>query len=447
MTLTLTLANVDSLENGEVTRLVLDRHGALIGRSPNADWSLPDPKNHISYTHCEIVYRGGAYLLVDKSTNGTYLNNASERMGDAHTLVNGDEFALGHYRVLVQITADGVPSKPKKPALPENPGWSEPSPPREASAWDALPVTPAAPEQPWPSQAATPQWNETSGWGNLPAPASPAPEPWPEQTPGAAISGRGPMSENWSPPRPVAVSSQPQRDAWARYEDVNKIDWGAADWGAPPAPAAARPPPQQQQPEAAAGIDVAWQGFLAAAGIDAAELKAPPAKAAAAAGSVLRRLVAGLVVMLEARARAKAELGAGATMIEINGNNPLKFLRHPEAALTRLLNPPERGYMDAERAVDDGFKDLQAHQMASLAAMQGALRATLARFSPGAIRGRAEQRGLLARILPGARDAALWQAYEREFEGVVKDSDEAFMDFFSKAFREAYQKASAEMRR
>jgi type VI secretion system FHA domain protein len=162
---------------------------------------------------------------------------------------------------------------------------------------------------------------------------------------------------------------------------------------------------------------------------------------------VLRRLVAGLVVMLEARARAKAELGAGATMIEINGNNPLKFLRHPETALTRLLNPPERGYMDAERAVDDGFKDLQAHQMASLAAMQGALRATLARFSPGAIRGRAEKSGLLARILPGARDAALWQAYEREFEGVVKDSDEAFMDFFSKAFREAYQKASAEMKR
>src|SRR6185312_7318265 len=179
--------------------------------------------------------------------------------------------------------------------------------------------------------------------------------------------------------------------------------------------------------------DEAWQRFIAAAGVDPADLKAPPAQVAASAGLVLRRLVAGLVVMLEARARAKAELGAGATMIEINGNNPLKFLRHPETAIPRLLNPPERGFMEAERAVDDGFKDLQAHQMASLAAMQGALRATLARFSPGAIRARAEGRGLLAKILPSARDAALWQAYEREFEGVVKDSDEAFMDYFSRA--------------
>jgi predicted component of type VI protein secretion system len=85
--------------------------------------------------------------------------------------------------------------------------------------------------------------------------------------------------------------------------------------------------------------------------------------------------------------------------------------------------------------------------MATLAAMQGALRSTLDRFSPTAIRERAETRGLLARILPGARDAALWQAYEREFEGVARGSDEAFMDVFAKAFKEAYEQASAQMKR
>jgi type VI secretion system FHA domain protein len=453
MTLTLTLANVDSLENGEVTRLVLDRHGALIGRSPNADWSLPDPKKHISYTHCEIVYRGGTYLLTDKSTNGTFLNGARERMSEPHTLANGDEFSIGPYRVLVNVAAPQP--KAEKPAPPENLGWGEPKPPpREASAWDALPDAPAAPPPQWPSQpAASPQsnasdWGEmpaaqsrkqTAGWDDLPAAVRPT-DAWPVQTPGAAVGGRGPMSENWAAPRPVAP--QPPKDVWARYEDVNRIDWGAGDWNAPATPA-----PQAPAPVAAGDADRLWRDFLAAAGIDPAELKPPMAERAATAGFVLHRLVAGLVVMLEARARAKAELSAGATMIEKNGNNPLKFLRHPEAALTRLLNPPERGYMETQRAVDDGFKDLQAHQMASLAAMQGALRATLARFSPAAIRSRAESRGLLARLLSGSRDAALWQAYEREFEGVVKDSDEAFMDFFSKAFREAYQKASAEMKR
>jgi type VI secretion system protein ImpI/type VI secretion system protein len=80
--------------------------------------------------------------------------------------------------------------------------------------------------------------------------------------------------------------------------------------------------------------------------------------------------------------------------------------------------------------------------MATLKAMQGALRATLERFSPAVISKRAEDKGLLAKIIPGARDAALWQAYEKEFSGVAKGSDEAFMDVFAKEFRKAYGELS-----
>ncbi|HZL00904.1 MAG TPA: type VI secretion system-associated FHA domain protein, partial [Caulobacteraceae bacterium] len=89
---------------------------------------------------------------------------------------------------------------------------------------------------------------------------------------------------------------------------------------------------------------------------------------------------------------------------------------------------------------------LQAHQMATLIAMQGALAATLARFSPQAIRERADMRGILAKILPSARDAELWNAYQKEFEGVARGSDEAFMDVFAKEFRQAYEKAAADMK-
>jgi predicted component of type VI protein secretion system len=77
--------------------------------------------------------------------------------------------------------------------------------------------------------------------------------------------------------------------------------------------------------------------------------------------------------------------------------------------------------------------------MATLKAMQGALKATLDRFSPQAIRARAQQGGLLSKILPSAKDAALWAAYEREFSGVAQGSDEAFMDVFAKEFRRAYE--------
>ena len=175
-------------------------------------------------------------------------------------------------------------------------------------------------------------------------------------------------------------------------------------------------------------------------------LKSDPVQAATSAGALAKRLVAGLVVMMEARARAKAQLGAQSTTLELKGNNPIKFARSPERVLAQLLDPPERGFMGAADAVEDSLRDLQAHQMATLAAMQGALRSTLDRFSPEAIRSRAETRGVLARILPGARDATLWAAYEREFEGVAKGSDEAFMDIFAKAFKAAYEQASAQMK-
>ena len=182
--------------------------------------------------------------------------------------------------------------------------------------------------------------------------------------------------------------------------------------------------------------------MLTAAGIDPAQIQQDQRGVLTAAGDLLRRLIFGLYVLVEARARAKSQMGAQGTSFEINGNNPLKFARSPEQALVQLLNPPERGFVSADLAIEDALKDLQAHQMATLKAMQGALRATLDRFSPSAIRARADKQGILSKILPGSRDAALWAAYEREFGGVVHGSDEAFMDMFAKEFRRAYDDIS-----
>ena len=93
MTLTLTIANVDRLENGEPARMQLDRHGLTIGRSPHTDWSLPDPQHYISSSHCEVRYRDGAYTLVDTSTNGTYLNESP--LSGPHPLHDGDVIRIG----------------------------------------------------------------------------------------------------------------------------------------------------------------------------------------------------------------------------------------------------------------------------------------------------------------------------------------------------------------
>ncbi len=559
MTLVLSIRNLDRLDNGEPARLTLDRHGAIIGRSPHADWSLPDPKSYISSTHCEIEFRDGGYQLIDKSTNGTFVNGASARMPGPHTIKDGDVILIGHYQVEARMSGEGGPSVSAAAlAAGEPPGgvsaweqhmappgasvgvdpssWDRPAP-RSAisgegpmsSNWAAPAAAPATGGwgAPAPAQPAASNWGAPaapaapSNWGAPAAAAPPAPAAsgWSSEDPHAAGAWAAPaapaqQASGWSSDTPSAPDHTPAVDVWGQLAAGNAVDWNrggfgassqpaapdpfglakpggiapaaapAADpfgmasspaaqppaaaptpamqtpaWGAPPAAAVTTAPtaPTPQAPQApaapppaaaaAAPAGAEWAAFLAAAGLAPPDVKSPPAAALQSAGALLRRLVAGMVVMMEARARAKAQLGAAATALEFDGNNPIKFARSPEKALAQLLNPQERGFMPAERAVEDAFQDLQAHQMATLAAMQGALQTTLDRFSPDSIRKRAEMRGVLAKIIPSAREATLWKAYEREFEGVARGSDEAFMDVFAKEFRRAYEKAAAEMKR
>jgi predicted component of type VI protein secretion system len=247
------------------------------------------------------------------------------------------------------------------------------------------------------------------------------PAPSAEQTtPAAAAEPAEPPSDN------VTVM-------WDSLADINKVDWARGGFGVPDAAAS---------PVAAA--DAATADALVAALIDAAGLAGTEVprspELVQKVGGLLRRLVSGLLVMVEARARAKAQMGAEMTGLQLEGNNPIKFARSPEQALAQLLMPPQSGFMEADKAVEDAFIDLQSHQVATLRAIPGSLRATLDRFSPGSIRRRAENIGILGRILPGMRDAALWRNYEREFVAVKKESDEAFMAVFSKEFRKAYER-------
>ena len=382
--LTLQVRNMAQLANGGPLSVVLDRRSATIGRAGSTDWSLPDPELHISGRHCDILFRNGGYELVDNSTNGTFVNDDVQRLSGPHPLRDGDLIRIGKYEVVARLgPAPGMvprdPTIPPVAIIPASPVPAAPLPQGDDDIWNKFASNNSI------------DWKRGGFGMSAPTPA-PAPAPTPVQAPAQAAA-------------------------------------------AAPAPAVQPSAPVQAAPEASdAGIDA----FLAGAGMERDAVQQDPAAALQQAGMLLRGLVAGMVVMLEARARAKSQMGAQGTGLEISGNNPLKFARNPEQALRHILNPAERGFMGADLAVEDGWRDLQAHQLATLKAMQGALRSTLERFSPKSIRGRAETRGMLEKILPGARDAALWKAYEREFSGVAFDSDEAFMDMFAKEFRKAY---------
>ncbi len=71
MTLILTIRNADAVGEGTISRFVLGGSSAVIGRSKNCDWNLPDSNNVISSRHCEIRQEGGGFVFKDISTNGS----------------------------------------------------------------------------------------------------------------------------------------------------------------------------------------------------------------------------------------------------------------------------------------------------------------------------------------------------------------------------------------
>jgi predicted component of type VI protein secretion system len=371
MILILTIRNAETLQEGVASQYLMDGPNAVIGRSRNCNWYLPDPRNAISSRHCEIRREGDAFLLKDISTNGTFVNDAPERITE-RPIAAGDLIRIGQYEVVVSVEADVLPEP--EPVTPEN----------EITFHPSAPIPDAAPAA--------------------------------AETPAAGA----PVPDN------VTVM-------WDSLADINAIDRERGLFGVKDAEAA------PVTGGDAATVDRLVAAMLEAAAVAEGSVERSP-ELLQKAGSLLKRLVAGLLVMVEARARAKAQMGAEMTGLQLEGNNPIKFARSPEQALAQLLMPPQDGFMDADKAVEDAYLDLQSHQVATLRAIPGALRSTLDRFSPGSIRRRAENIGLLARILPGARDAALWRNYEREFVAVKKESDEAFMEVFSKEFRKAYER-------
>lgn len=479
MSLILKIAGLETLENGLPAMMRLNERGAIVGRSPTVTWCLPDPSSQISSRHCEISFREGRYTLTDTSTNGTMVNG--QVLSAPHVLRTGDTVTIGHYQIVAEVegqaaTGSGAggdtessPSAwdawgaPPEAAAPLSASQQPPPPPAvqpaadtawsAASADTAWVAPPAAAESAWASPPA-----EVAGW----PPPTTGTSPWDTPAPPAP-----PPASPWSSPVPDVSPQATTDDIWGKLADGYVVDWARGGFGqsapaadplgvAPPAPPAftEQPAPLPFAQHTVAPVTSrpaatpapvsnlsgsCLDGFFRQLGVPEDALTSDDEELLAATGLILRRLVAGMVVMLEARARAKSQMGAQGTALQFDGNNPMKFARTPEQALVQLLNPPERGFMSAERAIEDAFLDLQSHQMATLRAMQGALKATLDRFSPDSIRQRAETGGFMAKLFKDSREAALWKAYEKEFGGVVQGSDEAFMDVFSREFRKAYE--------
>src|SRR5208283_3186150 len=92
---------------------------------------------YLSGKHARIEFRAGAYILVDTSSNGTYVNGAQVPLGKYHnyTLKDGDYVRLGEYELLASIDqSNDFP--PEKDAIVAYDGHSPSSAVRKSTAND-----------------------------------------------------------------------------------------------------------------------------------------------------------------------------------------------------------------------------------------------------------------------------------------------------------------------
>jgi type VI secretion system protein ImpI len=165
-------------------------------------------------------------------------------------------------------------------------------------------------------------------------------------------------------------------------------------------------------------------------------LQRDPHQVAEEIGAVLRIVVDELASMLKARAAAKAMAKSSQqTMISSTGNNPLKFVPGAEEMLEKMFGRRSQGYLDARQSLEEAFRDLKTHEIATYSAMQAALVRLLDDISPLTIEGRIASSSFTSKK-SRAWDAfvAAWEAKEQRHENGMLD---AFLDYFSESYAKA----------
>ena len=188
-----------------------------------------------------------------------------------------------------------------------------------------------------------------------------------------------------------------------------------------------------------ASAEVLWRSFLEGVGVDPHGLPAPSPELMSTIGAMMQIAVAGIHRLVAMRAMAKDEMQAPMTVIQVRGNNPLKFAPDAAVALQLLLQPPARGFLAGPAALHDALVDLQSHQVGVMAGMRAALEAVLDRFEPSRLEALLSKESVLQSLLPSSRRARLWDVYLEHYRSVRDEAAEDFERLFGEAFRAAYE--------
>jgi type VI secretion system protein len=401
MALRLRIVSEHANRLGDKATKVFGVHGGTIGRGTDNEWILPDPERYLSGKHARIDFRAGTYVLVDTSSNGTYVNGAQVPLGKYHDylLKDGDYIRFGEYELLVSIDkSNDFP--PEHSAIVAYDGQNPSSSVKKSTANDLGADLDL-------SQLLEPSDQLAVESGVRPRNAYGQPVTSERDAPEGEIEG---------------TSGTP----WHMMTRPLKVDTSAM-----PAPRAPNPALYDGD------LDIGLTSFCRGAGIDPHSVT-PEARGAALqlAGQLLREAVLGLMDLNQSRNEFRNRFRIATPSAEAP-ESPLSFSRGVDEALVRLLTTLSTRAGSVE-TIRDNFRELKAQNGASLAAMRAAFEEFLARLDPKELEerfDRATKRGVF-----GAQNKGkYWDLYAELFAGLVQRPADGFPHLFVETFAKAYE--------
>ncbi len=432
MTLRLSVVSEHGIRLGAHSTKVFGAHGGSIGRGTDNEWILPDPERYLSGKHAKVEFRAGTYVLIDTSSNGTYVNGAQIPLGKYHDylLKDGDYVRLGEYELLVSIDkSNDFP--PDQSAIVAYDGAAPSSSVRKSTANDlGADLDLSQLLEPSDSLAVNSGIRPRDAYGQAVG-ANPATRDDPSTgTPWHMMT------------RPLKVGSRPD-DAGANAAVATGASGGATPSAVSGTSGAAAGAPSSLQNSRAQApvlfegdLDAGLSAFCRGAGMDPRTIT-PEARGASLqlAGQLLRESLLGLMDLNHSRSEFRNRFRI-APPPDDGPESPLNFQHGVDHALLRLLTTTSTRAGSVE-AIRFNFRELKAQNTAALAAMRAAFEEFLERVDPKELEERFE-RGTKRNVF-GQSKGKYWDLYAEMFLGLAQRPPDGFPHLFTEAFAKAYE--------
>jgi type VI secretion system protein len=411
MALRLRVVSEHSTRLGTLSTKLFGVHGGTIGRATDNEWILPDPERYLSGKHARIDFRAGAYVLVDTSSNGTYVNGAQVPLGKYHdyALKDGDYVRLGEYELLVSIDkSNDFP--PEESAIVAYDGQAPSSAIKKSTANDLG------------ADLDLSELLEPSGLSI------------------ADSSGARPRDLYGQSLPPIEHPESAEAGTpWHMMTRPLKVDVPNPPKAAPVMENAPSPNLSRSQSLALyeGDFDIGLAAFCRGAGIDPRTVGTEARGAALQlAGQLLREAVLGLMDLNQGRNDFRNKFRIPTPAADAT-DSPLNLAKGVDEALVRLLSnmSTRAGSVDAIR---DNFRELKAQNAASLAATRAGFEEFLGRVDPKELEERFERSGKRG-VFGGQSKSKYWELYAEMFAGLAQRPADGFPHVFTEAFVKTYE--------